>query len=105
MCEHLIKLEKAIQAAGIKETFRGQAWSDNCREWVYFDCRLHIDKVTQLFALPPCVELYSNEDERSGLEQGFVCVLCHDAIMGVHPRASTDRQVPLFPPEHERETR
>jgi hypothetical protein len=37
-CEHLRPLEQAMIDAGMKETFRGQAWSNNCREWVYFDC-------------------------------------------------------------------
>ena len=38
ICEHLRALEQAILARGIRETFRGKAWSQNCREWVYFDC-------------------------------------------------------------------
>lgn len=32
--EHLQQLETEILAAGLQETFRGQAWSQNCREWV-----------------------------------------------------------------------
>ena len=54
-CEHLIELERAIIAAGIRETSRGQAWSRNCREWVY------------------------------GAECGFVCSVHRDGIMGHHP--------------------
>ena len=40
VCEHLAALEKELIAAGVPITYRGQAWSDNCREWVYFDCCL-----------------------------------------------------------------
>ena len=40
VCEHLAALEAAILRAGVPETFRGQAWSQNCREWVYFACVL-----------------------------------------------------------------
>jgi hypothetical protein len=37
-CESLDSPEEAILAEGIRESFRGKAWSENCREWVYFDC-------------------------------------------------------------------
>ena len=40
VCEHLYPLEQALLAAGIAETYRGQPWSRNCREWVYFDADL-----------------------------------------------------------------
>jgi hypothetical protein len=36
ICKHLQQLESDILAAGIQETFRGQVWSANCREWVVF---------------------------------------------------------------------
>ncbi len=39
-CEHLRSLEQAMIAGGMRETFRGQAWSNDCREWVYFQCLL-----------------------------------------------------------------
>ena len=41
-CEHLQQLETEILTAGLQETFRGQAWSDNCRERVVIDC--HFDR-------------------------------------------------------------
>ena len=44
-CEHLRPLEQAIIGCGIRETFRGSAWSKNCREWVYFDCYLDIETI------------------------------------------------------------
>lgn len=82
VCSHLRPLEQALQAAGIKETFRGAAWSQNCREWVYFDVRLEVEALRKRFAFPPCVVVHENTDERSGLEKGFVCEECHDAVMG-----------------------
>ena len=41
MCIHLKPLEDYLKKLGIAETFRGQPWSENCREWVYFDCVLN----------------------------------------------------------------
>lgn len=86
MCEHLIELEKAIKEKGIKETFRGQAWTDNCREWVYFDCLLALEKLKLRFNFADCVIVQINNDSRSGMEAGFYCSLCKDAVMGVHPQ-------------------
>ena len=51
ICQHLRELEEAIIAAGIAETFRGQAWTTNCLEWDYFDCYLDEEKIRQRFAL------------------------------------------------------
>ncbi len=82
-CEHLIALERDLQASGVAETYRGQAWSDNCREWVYFEVVLDVVALRDRYALPSIVELHENTDPRSGLERGFVCTKCHDAIMGV----------------------
>jgi hypothetical protein len=49
LCEHLQPLEKEILEAGIKETFRGEAWTKNCREWVYFDCYLDRESIKKRF--------------------------------------------------------
>ena len=40
VCEHLAEVERALVAAGTAVTYRGQTWSSNCREWVYFACWL-----------------------------------------------------------------
>jgi hypothetical protein len=93
MCEHLLPLENELKSLGIRETYRGQPWSDNCREWVYFDCVLDVDSLRARFQLPAFVEAYQNDDERSGLEAGLVCAQCHDAIVGVHPRIGASKQV------------
>lgn len=81
-CEHLSPLEQALIAHGIRETFRGQAWSRNCREWVYFDCFIDTAAVRRSFALPSCVEEHAHRGTHDGQERGLVCAACHDAIMG-----------------------
>jgi hypothetical protein len=82
LCQHLHALERALLSSGARETFRGQAWSENCREWVYFDVRLDPAALRRRFALPACVQAHENADPRSGLERGLVCTQCHDAVMG-----------------------
>jgi len=86
VCKHLVELEAAIAAAGIHETYRGQVWSENCREWVYYDCLLDVAAIRESYDLAPCVIDHANDDPKSGLESGLVCKECHDAILGVHPQ-------------------
>ena len=82
VCKHLSELEAALKASDALETFRGQAWSANCREWVYFDVVLNVKKLQQRFTFGPSVQVHENLDIRSGQERGFKCTLCHDAIVG-----------------------
>jgi len=82
VCEHLYPLEQALLAAGIEETYRGQPWSRNCREWVYFDADLDTASLLRRFQLPYCVEVAENTDPKSGIEHGLFCSLCKDAVMG-----------------------
>lgn len=85
ICEHLRQLETEILAAGHHETFRGQAWSENCREWVYFACYFDRESIRKRLPLPGCVHDHEHLGTHSGQEAGFVCAQCHDAIMGLHP--------------------
>ena len=82
LCEHLQALEREIVKEGIKETFRGEAWTKNCREWVYFDCYLDRESIKKRFSLPPCIVEHEHRGTHDGQEAGFVCKACHDAIMG-----------------------
>ncbi|MBN2442755.1 MAG: hypothetical protein JXJ04_15470 [Spirochaetales bacterium] len=84
MCEHLAGLEKELHELGIPEIYRGQVWTNNCREWVYFDCYLEFESLKKRFKFPEFIIHHLNNDAKSGLEEGFVCTLCHDAIMGIH---------------------
>lgn len=81
-CEHLHALEQAILAREIRETYRGAAWSDNCREWVYFDCFLDLLAIREVVELDDCVVEHAHRGTHDGQERGFVCNQCHDAIMG-----------------------
>ncbi len=85
MCEHLATLDTELKEKKIKETFRGQAWSDNAREWVYYDCILNLEKIRRRYNFPDFVKNHVNNDNKSGMEAGFYCDLCKDAIMGLHP--------------------
>lgn len=84
VCEHLAALEAEMLARDVRETFRGEAWSRNCREWVYFDCWLDRAALRQRFAFAPCVEDHVHRGTHDGAEAGLVCTQCWDAIMGVH---------------------
>jgi hypothetical protein len=93
-CEHLHQLEKALIAAGVRETFWGGAWSQNCREWVYFDCYIDVTKAREMFALSECVRDHSHRGTHDGSQQGFVCEQCRDGITGVYERK---RAASVFP--------
>lgn len=82
VCAHLAELEKDLLAAWIPVTYRGQAWGDSCREWVYFDCVLDVERLKVEYRLPEFVKHHENLDPRSGTESGLVCERCKDAIMG-----------------------
>ena len=88
MCEHLISLDNELKGKEIKETFRGEAWSENAREWVYYDCVLNLEALRTRLHLPFCVKDHVNDDQRSGAESGFYCELCKDAVVGHHPMFS-----------------
>jgi hypothetical protein len=62
MCEHLIELDNYIKSKNIKETFRGKAWSENCHEWVYYDCILNINKLKETFNFDDCVIIHEYKD-------------------------------------------
>ena len=94
VCKHLRVLENEMIAAGILVTFRGKAWSHNCREWVYFDCLIDCAAVRKRISFPACVEDHEHLGTHDGQESGFVCTQCQDGIMGVHQQyANTTRHV------------
>ena len=69
-------------AAGIQETARGRVWSQNCREWVYFNCFIDTEAVRRRFTLGDCVEEHSHRGTHDGQERGLVCSVCHDGVIG-----------------------
>lgn len=94
MCEHLLPIEKTIREKGVKELFRGEVWSKNCREWIYFDCYLDCEKLQARFSLPDFIQHHTNDDPRSGTEEGLACSKCHDALIGYHRRLNPGKDVP-----------
>ena len=88
VCEHLAVLERELSAMGLPVTFRGKAWSQNCREWVYFPCVLDLTALRARLALPDCVEDHIHRGTHDGSEAGFFCSVCHDGVMGNHPNDS-----------------
>lgn len=88
ICEHLAALERELIAAGVKQTYRGQAWSKNCRTWVYFACVLDRSSLRARFGFARCVEDHVHRGVHDGAEAGFVCTACKDAVMGRHPEAA-----------------
>jgi hypothetical protein len=92
-CEHLRALEADLISTGAKETFRGKAWSTTCREWVYFDCVLDVEKLFYMYSLPSFVITHCNCDPRSGLEIGLICTVCKDGVIGVHPSSSENKML------------
>ncbi|MDN5211886.1 hypothetical protein QQ020_07480 [Fulvivirgaceae bacterium BMA12] len=86
-CKHLSKLEQELIHKAIKITYRGQAWGDNCREWVYFEC-IFVDleqTMKRLELNQEKLEIHSHYGTHDGQEHGLVCKSCKDAIMGIHP--------------------
>jgi hypothetical protein len=83
VCDHLRALEEELLGRGVTVTYRGRAWSKDCREWVYFDVVLDTEALARRFAFAPGVRVHENPDPRSGLERGFFCTECHDAVMGL----------------------
>jgi hypothetical protein len=96
VCEHLRQLEQEIAAAGIQETHRGKTWTDNCREFVYFDCVLDRESIRKRLTLAECVKDDDYLGTHMGSEYGFYCELCKDGVMGYHPRGPRSRGSRVF---------
>jgi hypothetical protein len=82
MCEHLMELDNYIKNKGIKEIFRGKAWSKNCNEWVYYDCIIDIEKIKEKIKFNDCVTIHEYYEMKMSNELGFYCNKCKDGIMG-----------------------
>ena len=94
LCRHLQALESDLLQAGFRETARGQVWTKNCREWVYFECLLDREKLEARYAFADCIAWHEHRGTHDGNEAGFECTQCQDAVMGRHP--SDAGGVPVF---------
>lgn len=88
MCIHLKSLEDFLKSENIAEVYRGQVWSKNCREWIYYDVILNPQKLKDKFHFDATIIIHDYKDIKVGSELGLVCTLCNDAIMGAHPNSS-----------------
>ncbi|MCB9032844.1 MAG: hypothetical protein H6553_03320 [Chitinophagales bacterium] len=88
MCIHLKPIEDYLKSIGYLEVYRGQVWSENCREWIYFDAVLNIAELQEKFKLNKTIVVHDYQDVKVGSELGILCTKCFDGIMGVHPNAS-----------------
>jgi len=89
ICEHLRPLEEALIGRGYSVTYRGQTWTRNCREWVYFDCVLALADIRQNFAFDACVEDHVHRGTHEGSEQGFVATGTGMPSWGPTPKAGS----------------
>lgn len=87
MCQHLKKAEEYIRASGVKEYWRGQPWTDNCREWIYFDALFDPADLKEKLQLDACVGVHDYFDPKAGSEFGLFCRVCKDGVMGLHPQS------------------
>jgi enterochelin esterase-like enzyme len=85
VCEHLRAVLADLLARGARVTFAGQAWSRNCRMWVYLDRALDLKELRARHSLGPSVIDHEHRGTHDGRERGLVCTLCHDGIMGTLP--------------------
>ena len=85
MCEHLQPITNFLKDEGVPITYRGQPWTKNCREWVYYDCVLKVDELKAEFGLDSCVVVHDYNDVKVGAELGLFCEECKDAVVGIYP--------------------
>ena len=75
MCIHLKPLENYLQTQGIAETYRGQVWSKNCREWIYYDAVLNPQKLKEKFQFDDTIKIHDYEDIKVGSAQYAMTLL------------------------------
>ncbi|QQR99025.1 MAG: hypothetical protein IPK18_05815 [Sphingobacteriales bacterium] len=92
MCTHLKPIEDFLKSKGYVETYRGQVWSNNCREWIYFNTILQPKELITQFKLGSFITIHDYEDIKVGSELGLECTLCKDAIMGYHPSSAYSKE-------------
>jgi hypothetical protein len=85
MCIHLIDLDNYIKDKGIKEIFRGKAWSKNCNEWVYYDCIIDIEKIKGEIIMDNCITIHEYNDIKIANELGFFVMIVKMALWDLVP--------------------
>lgn len=85
LCEHLQPMLDFLMSTGAKMSFAGQAWSKNCRTWVYLDRTLDTAALSRKFKLASCVRVHSHRGTHERSEYGFYCEEHQDGLMGPYP--------------------
>lgn len=86
VCACLAPAEAYVRGLGVHVVDVSQAWSENCRSWLYFDnVVLDAAGLIARLKLPACVEVHTHRGTHDGAEHGLVCTVHHDALMGRHP--------------------
>lgn len=83
-CKHLYILENELKNSDILIRFNGQAWTENCRQWIYYDCYFDTISLRKRITFDDCIVDYDYSDIKVGSEEGFFCTECKDAIIGIH---------------------
>lgn len=96
MCIHLKPLQDYLIGLSIAETYRGQVWSENCREWIYYDAVLKPKELIQRFHFDDTIKIFDYQDIKVGSELGLECSVCHDGIMGPHPGSPYAKGKPVI---------
>lgn len=83
ICRHLKPIEDIIREKNVTEMYRGQPWSKNCREWVYYDCYIDTVLLSKRLDLKAYVVAYEHIGTNDGQKSGFYCTSQKDGIMGL----------------------
>jgi hypothetical protein len=89
LCEHLLPLQRDLLSQGARVFDVCRPWSDRCRNWMYFgDVVLDVDALKARLELPACIEAHRHRGTVDGAEQGLVCSVDYDGVMGLHPEVA-----------------
>ena len=94
ICEHLRPVFDYIRSQGVHVLDVCTPWSRNCRNWAYFEnIVLDLASLKGRFGLPQFVVAHIHKGTVDGAEQGLVCSIDHDALMGLHPDLATSSRL------------
>ena len=85
VCPHLRPVAELLLQQGRPITFFGQPWTKNCRHWIYFEGVIDVEELKRNLSLEECVAIHRHRGTHDGSEQGFICSLDNDGVMGDHP--------------------
>ena len=94
ICQHLRPVFDYIRSQNLHILDVCTPWSRNCRNWVYFEnIVLDPESLKRRFGLPEFVVPHVHKGTVDGAEQGLVCSIDHDGLMGLHPDLATSSRL------------